>query len=354
MYVILIFFLIAFFIGIFLLNEYHSNSLNFPKIGSILVFLILVLIMGFRYDVGIDYKTYESWFYNVYNGNEYEWAFNFINSFVYETTHEFVYLTLLMAFITNIFIFLGFRAWGLKNYYLYLAIIIYISSSYFFFANVMRQGVAVAIFFYASSFILNRNWKSYFLLIFFAMSFHISACILFPLYFFKRKAIKLPLYICLILVCYFLTYTKIAQQIFNFFISISPLAGIYTGHEFIFQSEVNIFSLNVAGKVLLSLLIIFFANQSIMREKNNVVFYYQIGIMIYILSLSTFMFGRVSIFFQIFEIVAIPFIIANISNGKIRTILYLIVLCFMFTWTGYILFITAEESNLIYRTIFEK
>lgn len=354
MYVLVLFSMLLFFAGSFLLEIKKRNNNFFTEVITIIIFFELILLMGFRYDVGIDYLTYESWFYDEHNGNKFEWIYNSLNYLVYISTGEFAVFTLLIAIITNYFIYKGLKAWNLNNYYLILAIFIYVSSIYFDFANMMRQGVAVSIFFYASNFIVKRDYKKYFFLVFLAMGFHFSSIILIPLYFIRRTSFNLLIYISLIIVCYYLAYTKFAQIIFNFFISISPYAGRYTGHEFIFQKEVNIFSLNVLGKVLLSVLLASLATKRINENKNNLMFYYQIGNLLYILSISTFMFGRVGIFFQIFELAAIPYLISNIKNSLIRTIIYLSVLLFMVVWIIYILFITPEVSNLIYKTVFDR
>ena len=75
---------------------------------------------------------------------------------------------------------------------------------------VMRNGVAVALCFYAVSDIVKRNWVTYYFKIFLAIGFHSSAFIFLPFYFLSTRTIKPRLYLGLLLLIYVLGLLKVS------------------------------------------------------------------------------------------------------------------------------------------------
>lgn len=155
-------------------------------------FTILVLIVGFRYNVGVDYMGYYNNYYGVGLAHHVE---------VKIAKYEFGY-----EFITRALQYLNFRAWAFFTISAVLIWYFFIQSfkpfphllkwgfffaftTGFFFAsmNGLRQSIALAIFMYAIKFIEKGSLKKYTLYIFAALAFHTSILLVYPFYFFIKK-----------------------------------------------------------------------------------------------------------------------------------------------------------------------
>lgn len=344
---LLILLLYMFFLALFLNKKYEILN----QVLVIFLMTFLTLMIGFRYGVGIDYFSYEEWFHLWYENITYEWIYSLLVFFFKTTTGEFYYLTLFMALITNFFIYKGLTKRNIKNIYLVFAIMIFMSSSLFVFANIMRQGLVVAIFFYCSIFIKERKKWRYFFWILIGSGFHLSILFLLPFYYLHRINIKFKYYVFLLLMSYLLVYIEFTKNIFQYIGGFSPYASKYSEATALFESEVSLLSIGVLLKVLISIVLLFFyqkENDKFIIEKN----YYQLGVIFNILSISTFMYGRIGIYFQVFEILMIPILISKVQNKNLRIIifgasLFLIILLII---NGLIL--NPEEKNLDYKSIF--
>jgi hypothetical protein len=257
-----------------------------------------------------------------------------------------------MILITNVFIYLGLKKRNVKGLYLILAIFIYSSNMAIVFMNLMRQGVAVAIFFYASTFIKERNFKKYILFMLIGAGFHSSILFLIPMYFITKIKFSKASYFIFILISYFLVYTRLAQLILNSIVSMIPMYSKYYNHTFLLKEDFNLLSIGVLLNVALIYILVLFSNKTkekeYLLEKN----YYMIGVLINILAISTSMFDRIGIYFFIFGIIAIPKIIESIKNKNLR--LFFIVLATLISTSFFVqsLFINPESLSLIYKSIF--
>jgi len=187
----LLFYLLSFSFSALLM--YFGNKRN-NKVIIGLSLAIPILISGLRYMVGTDYQTYttmynELWnlpftdfFSNVFSQIEIGF-FLLIKISGFITSSPFS-LFVFSSFLTIIFFYLGLKRYKIKHaalvYLLYLLIIFPLT------LNIVRQGVAMSISFYALSFIIERRPKQYFFWIIVASLFHISSLFLLPVYFINK------------------------------------------------------------------------------------------------------------------------------------------------------------------------
>lgn len=348
-----IFLLIVLYYLLFLAFIANVRYEILTKIFVIALMVYLTFLIGVRYGVGIDYFTYEEWFHYWYKNITAEWIYSGLVFLLKTTSGEFYHLTLLMALLTNIYIYKGLTKRGVKNFYLVLAIMVFASSNLFVFANIMRQGLAIAIFFYSSTFIKERNKLKYFFYIIIGSGFHISMLFLIPFYYLNKINISLKNYITLIIISYFLVYTNFSSKIFQFIIGISPYDTKYFENNSIFTENPSVLSIGVLMRVCISIIILIFSNKldkSLNIEKS----YYQLGIIINILSISTYMFGRIGIYFQNFDVLMIPMLIKSIQNKNLRIIILVVIIFSITILMINELIINPEEGNLIYKSIFYK
>ena len=144
--------------------------------------LLISFVVGFRYNVGVDWKGYKEIFENIKNNvNLYkvEWGYLFINKLVTSLGGGSEVMFFLIALLSWYFVFKSIPV-ALLPLALYF---IFADELFFWSMNGVRQFVALGIFFYAIKYIIKRDFKTYFFIILFASLFHNTALILIPLYF---------------------------------------------------------------------------------------------------------------------------------------------------------------------------
>lgn len=157
-----------------------SLSLLFMMIS----FLILFVLASFRDYVGRDYGTYVSIFYSVGGDNLYEgertWLmqsplFFLLCKVLSVFTDEYLIMFAVISFITLFFFYKAIHDISINwflSLYLLLCFCLYYQSF-----NQIRQMTAVAIIAYSYKFLIRDDIKRFFLTVFIASTFHMSALI---------------------------------------------------------------------------------------------------------------------------------------------------------------------------------
>jgi len=170
---------------------YQMKNINTTLLNTLdfLPYLILIIVTGFRYNVGTDYSGYSSLFdtFVYFSGYErVEFTYKFLVKIAQFLNFNQQFIFLVYALITYIFIYLAIRYYDKNGDYRHFVILfveIYIVINSF---NTIRQMAAVAIFFYATKFIVERNLIKYATFIVIAALLHNSALICLIFYFIPR------------------------------------------------------------------------------------------------------------------------------------------------------------------------
>lgn len=181
-------------------------------------FIIIFLFMGFRYNVGWDFKAYYNFAEMTYlkkyslflslSDLKY-WDINKFKFINLELFNKIIYKIVWqlnepqILFVIYSFIFLWLIKKGLDNekkYSIYSWILfLSIPILFFYFTSLIRQSIAVGIVFYSYKYIKKRDIKKYLLLIYLATLFHSSAFYIIPQYFlYKFKFTRLKMILLLI------------------------------------------------------------------------------------------------------------------------------------------------------------
>lgn len=185
----------------------HTEMWHWDLIFPIIVFSI---IMGMRYDVGIDYLSYREEYKDFllfgYPNDRMEYGFLILEKILVFFRAHYFFFFFIFAFIQIYFTYLVF----VKNKELYLlpfvAFSLICTVEFLSWSNTIRQAISCCIFVYSIRYTVNKNFLWYIFFITIAVMFHNSAIILYPLYFvfiydiFYLKSITLQLSILFIAV----------------------------------------------------------------------------------------------------------------------------------------------------------
>lgn len=152
-----------------------------------------LLLASLRYNVGTDYGTYGSLFNQFSRGSLIDYlqdsasaepGFYILVQISNFLTGDSALMFAIAAALSLIFFHLGLNRYKIKHpalvYFLYLMILFPAT------LNLVRQGVAVSIVFYAFSFLVERDFRKYLVYMIIAGLFHVSVFILLPVYFLNR------------------------------------------------------------------------------------------------------------------------------------------------------------------------
>lgn len=256
-------FLLLFFFASFDVGRRLTTKLRYYSV--LFLFLVFWLIAGLRYETGVDWPGYTLFYKNmdsfvmIFTGNfdflkdkEFEIGFVLLNSFLKMITDDIQLMFLLIALFTNILLFSSLKIY---SKHIFISLMIYFSTLYFVMdMDVIRQCISATIFFYSLIYIANRNIYKFSLAIIIAGSFHQTALLLFPLYYILNKDFKNK---------YLLVFVGIAFSVFAFQIPwlqfiINHIIGIISPGSFQLKlssySNVNIsrnFGIGLIGNLLI-------------------------------------------------------------------------------------------------------
>ena len=162
-------------------------------IQEIIPIVLLTLILGLRYNVGVDYLSYEDIFryqestFSI-DDSHIELLYFLLNHIVYKLGCPYYILTCLIMFISFILFFRSFKPYpGLRKLSF---VFLFLSGLMFMYFNLQRQAISCFIFIYSLKFVYERRLYMYILCVFIATGFHYSSMILFPLYFMYSSSVR--------------------------------------------------------------------------------------------------------------------------------------------------------------------
>lgn len=336
---------------IFLVFSNFIISFLVKNKNLILFYLILsyTLIIGLRYDVGMDYLSYERAFtYNI----DYEIGYNLLRNIIKLCGGKFYHLTMLVSLIIIVVISNFFKKIK-KTTELRVAIFLFLISSFNFIAmNLMRQAIAVSFCFLAEQY-YKKNKLFYIILIIIAFLFHKSVLLyLFLMIIIKkikiRRKISIIFLIILFISKYFISYTSIIVKFIKIINKLYPNYSIIKIQNYATET----ISLNLG---LLSIITIYFL---VITKKNEYLINYEkyffVSLIFLIFSTENFIFNRISFYFDIYLFYNIFQYSKEKYDGIKKKIILVIVYSILvgnFIKTGYF---NSERSNLKYQTIINK
>lgn len=172
--------------------KYHGR---YPL--RIVAVVLLILFIGLRNEVGTDYNAYAEFFkasaYFDVGDSVSEPGWLLLNQFIGNYTANFKAVALIHAALVVLFLHLSLK--DFKYYTFAFILFILIDRGYIFIVNGMRQGLAMAIFFYSWRFIKSREALKYWACILLAASVHGSILFISPVYWLANRAYSYKFYL---------------------------------------------------------------------------------------------------------------------------------------------------------------
>jgi hypothetical protein len=278
----------------------------------------VIVFAGLRADVGIDYKSYVG-IYNSISDSMTELSFKAINLFAnhFDLGEHAVFfisssLTFLLCYIAikRLSVDIGISVFVL------LFCGFYIES-----LNIVRQAIAVAIFFFGSQYIVKRQFIKYALCVVVATTFHASAILLIAFYPVMSMSIGKSWIILLILAF----VIPIAYPIQNLLESYSPYS-----RYFLENSDMNtevVLAFGFMAKCLFGLVCLIYYDRIVSADACAK--YYLNGFFLYLFLYILFrefaVVLRFAYYFQIFMVLVIPYILNLFTSSSRKIVLSLVI-----------------------------
>lgn len=200
--------------------------------------------------------------------------------------------------------------------------------------NGVRQFLAVTIIFAATNLVINKKFWKYLLVVFVAYTIHNTAIIMLPVYFIARnklwsKQFGIFLLLFLIISIFIESFAPVANYL---------LSG--TAYENSFSEALSYEGTNISRVLVASLPVIlaFFYRKKlepITTPAMNVIINMAVlnfGVLIISTSVGGNLFGRLSIYFDLYNLIAIPWLLQKCFNLPIRKIVVGIAIIFYILW----------------------
>jgi hypothetical protein len=168
-YILLVIVVICLF---FIAYKYSTTE----KAISLTLLGIMILIGGFRDRIGWDYTSYIHWYLEGTRDAGFEFGFLGIMKVFRYLNLDYHFLFFFFSFFTYLFAYLGVQKYTKKTS-LPLVLYVLIPVLFLYSFTYIRQFLSVTIAFYAFSFLLDKKYVNYFLLMFLGVSIHYSCLI---------------------------------------------------------------------------------------------------------------------------------------------------------------------------------
>ena len=321
-YNLLILFILILGILLCEIRKLKRNTVIFLVLSS----LAMVAVAFLRADtVGIDYKQYETYFYQVHdggwsflissaNGYRVEPGYSLLNYFVSLFTRDVhIYMLVVAVLVVTLTAVLLYRVSPIPW------IGMFVFASFGFYGNSLnfiRQCIAIAIFLYSIEYIKKKKFIPYLLIILLASTFHKSMLIMIPVYFIARIAVNwksLLTWSALAVVA-----SVLAWPLFNFvtkyiYQAYATQQGLYYMRGRDWQTAV------IPGITTAVILIL---KPFILRrdEKNTVLINLSVySGLLYIMTCQHFLFQRFGMMFFTTVVLVIPELFASIGVESVQT-----------------------------------
>lgn len=355
-----IYLFVFFYLCFFSLLEMMRKKIrptNVRKILYIFAFLLLFFIAGFRYGLEADYWTY---YYEFYGESErtLEFAFSALMRIVKFLTGNYNVFLIIFSAITMSLKYNAFK--GYK--FCFSVLLIYFVKFFIQFdLNAIRQGLAIAVVFFALEHLRNEETKKFVLLIVIATTIHAPAIILLVLPFLRKLKLSISTVVLGIVIAVVFRFYILERMIplFDGFIPYILSSNVTVVHHLVYILRNDTTSDAVAVLSFIRIIIPVICLYYLTRNTSNSLFFksYYVGAIFNILFLGLDTIGfRLAAYFYAAEILMMGDLYNSLIPEKIgevririRTLIPLFAVLFCDMWTFFSL-LSVSENLVPFRT----
>ncbi|WP_066186671.1 EpsG family protein [Gracilibacillus timonensis] len=307
------------------------------KPNKLLVFgacLSLILISGLRSGIGDTYN-----YRNIFETKDFTWEYItsegdigfgllqvLIKNYISEDSQVLLIIT---ALVTNVLIIMVLYKYSRL---LELSLYVYITGGLFLISmNGIRQLLAAAIAFTAIKFLMSGHFLKYALIVMFASFFHKSALILLPMYFLVRLKAWSKATIALII---FSVVVVIGYEQFSALLFTALEDSQYSAYDEFAEGGANIIRVAVEASPLFVAFLGRKKLKHLFRHSDFVVNMALVGLVFMVISTQEWIFARVSIYFQLYQLILISWI-PKLFRSKDQKLIYLLLIVSYFMFYYY-------------------
>lgn len=346
-------FYLSIFFAVFIFNYigyiYYKKNRNKSKLFIYLGFVILVLVIGLRYEVGTDYNAYLSIYNNIKNiswNQIFQTKIEYGSFVIFKVTwliskNQYTIFSVI-GFLTLLPIYIANKEFDYKYlpYSILIFCMIYLPTC----LNIMRQGIAIG--FLCLSFVYiykSKNRKAAIAAII-AILFHKSSFLLIPyeiLYIFLKKKNYAK---------YSTILTLIISVIILFFFK--ELTGYMQLEEYNYVlKEINVERISYSSILfylpILIIVCVFKQKEKLFATLKSL---YIDGIILHIVGTAAIYFYRISFYFTIFQIFLIPISIYNIKKRNTRLLVKILCIIYLLIYFVSQYYIHGKSEIFPYKT----
>ena len=309
-----------------------SFVLGNKKFNHVPIILLLLLTL-FRYDNTTDYSAYVTAFWDIRNNNYNGWfepGYVFLNSLFSFTKWGFIPVLMISSIIPYTQIYKVLK----REKILLVGFFLFVTLGYFIrFENIIRQGIAIGIFYYSLNYFFQKKLSYVLLLNLIAISIHSSAIFCITIYFLiwylnnRKISIVLTGIIILVLLLNYIFFGR--GIVLNFLISFSPLLNNYLS-ELVASDFDNFIGLSLTVRLLIYWLPSYFLrNNSHNSFIELSIKLSAISAILELVFLEFIVLGRLAEYFILFRIVAIAYLIKYFINYKKKFVFPVLIVIFL-------------------------
>ena len=320
------------------------------------LFLVIIsIIVGFRYNVGVDWDGYRIAFLEsgnlTFEENSFELGYFIISKIMNLLGFGYQQFFFLINLFTWYFIFKSIP----KKLLLYFIFFLFCTEFFFWSMNGIRQFTAMSIFLFSIKYILDKQLIKFTLTLIFAGLFHKSAFIFFPLYFIPYKKLYNRTIMLIIFLFSFLigSNSRVVEIIEETVVALTLLYSLQNPFieryflsrgGLVIEEDISL-GLGYLFMVLTNFLLLLSSYHILKKNPNLTIYYFLffIGASIYNISYSVLELTRLNQYFLIFKVHILTFTTYYfIHYSKKNFISYILVFLF------FILFLAAiyNSSNM--------
>ena len=325
------------------------DSKKYNNLFIAIALISLIVVSGFRYNVGTDYYQYAE-IYTVFApdvviSEAEEPGFMALCKFLTNYSMDPQLMFLVTSIITNVLIVFTIKKYSTKfelSMFLYITTFVYYSTM-----NGLRQWIASAIIFSGYKYLLNRDFKKYIIFILIASTMHSSALIMIPVYFVvnNKTFSKKNLMIVIGFVLATLFYSQFTDILFSIIGNTS-----YGHYEEVMGAGGNgVNPMRVAvylAPLLVSLIYYKRVNPTGDKKIDIMINLCILDTLIWMLAMNNIFFARLTFYFDLYFLFLIPRVVC-IGDKDINRLAYCVIVCGYFVFS-YMLLISGDSWIIPY------